>query len=95
MDDYPTDEQLKEIECWPHKDFIGLAEFVVSIWNYGHPWATLKGKKVKTLRLATGGWSGNENIIDALGKNLLFWSVCWQKSSKGGAYVFKIKSLTK
>ena len=91
-EDYPSEEELEQIEKWPlncHKDYIDLAEFVCNLWHYDD-WATLKGKKVKTLRLATGGWSGNESILAALSKNFMFGQVCWQRSQRGGLEIYKI-----
>ncbi len=93
-DDYPSLEELSSIEKWPlekYTDYVDLAEFIVAIWHYGGEWATLKGKRVKTLRLATGGWSGNEDIIRALDKNFMFGQVCWQMSKRGGLHIYKFK----
>lgn len=41
----------------------------------------------KELRLATGGWSENEAIIDKL-MNSMFWLKYWKSSSRGGLYIF-------
>ncbi len=90
MNDYPTDEELKKIAEWPLKtreDYIGLMEYVASIWKWG---AEVKGKHIKTLRLATGGWSGNESIIQALNENYMFGMVCWQLSKRGGLHIYKL-----
>jgi len=93
MDDYPTDEELEKIKNWPYTDFLGLAEYIVNLWHYGDPWVKLTGKKVKTLRLATGGWSGNESIVSALHENTMFQMMCWEKSERGGLYIYKIKPI--
>jgi hypothetical protein len=42
------------------------------------------------LELHTFGWSGNESIVDALDKNVLFWMTCWEQSNRGGHYKFEI-----
>lgn len=92
-DDYPSDEDLETIEKWPlngYADYVALAEYVVRLWHYGEPWAKLTGKKVKTLKLSTGGWSGNESILTALEKNFMFGMLCWQKSERGGHHIYKI-----
>lgn len=47
------------------------------------------------LQLWTGGWSGNEAIIAALQANLLFFSLYWQESKRGGYYRFKIFDIRK
>ena len=44
------------------------------------------------IELATGGWSGNEEVISALHDNEWFlWSMFWQKSERGGLHVFQFK----
>ncbi len=90
MSDYPTDEQLDKIKNWPidsTDDMLKLIEFVRSIW-----WMPEWGFKLSGRRweVATGGWSGNEEIIAALKDNWGFWSLCWQQSNRGGSYVFVV-----
>lgn len=41
------------------------------------------------LYMATGGWSGNEDIIGAL-KNTFFWMRYWYSSVRGGGFTFLI-----
>lgn len=82
---YPSDEELERIEKWPIEDVEGLREFVFSIWNWPE-FATVEGGM---WRLATGGWSGNEEIITALHQNHTFWVMCWQRSERGGLHWFK------
>lgn len=43
----------------------------------------------KILKLSTGGWSYNEEIIDELSETF-FWTFYWQTSRRGGHYVFGI-----
>jgi hypothetical protein len=93
MGDYPTNEDLDRIANWElktYQDYVALAEFICVIWHWEDVYASLKGKKEKTLRLATGGWSGNEDIIRALDKNVMFRMVCWQSSHRGGLHIYKI-----
>lgn len=85
-DNYPTQEELDKIKSWPHTDFVGLVDFCISIWTFGD-WATRKGSRC---RFATGGWSGNEDIIEALRENRVFWMSCWDSSHRGGLYIFKL-----
>ena len=94
-DNYPTDEELQRICDWPLGQFDSLAEFVLSIWNWSKDdW--LKGKRVKRLELHTWGWSGNEDILDALHKSKsLFWMIAWKQSKVGGHYRFQWKNQQK
>lgn len=99
MSDYPTEGDLKAIRTWELKereDYIALAKFVCNIWHWPN-FATLtwKAKKVDVLRLVTGGWSGNEDIVGALQENQLFGMVCWKKSERGGVHIYEIPELKK
>lgn len=88
-DGYPEEEDLKRVETWPREDFVGLMKFVESIWwPDGGKWGWRQRGKV--FRLATGGWSGNEDIIDALRHNYMFWARCWHLSRRGGRYIFQL-----
>ncbi len=53
-------------------------------------WATDWGFKRDgyKLELHTGGWSGNETIIEVL-QHSLFWMFFWQRSERGGHYYFE------
>ena len=84
---YPTEKELRRIEKWPYTDFVGLMEFIESIWEFKE-WGFNRTKS--SYQLSTGGWSGNESIIDAMQKNIIFWSVCWNSSRRGGHYVFRL-----
>ena len=92
IDGYPTKKELEKIKKWDFKDPMGLMNHVEELWNYPDRFV-LTGKRVLRLYLSTGGWSGNESIIEALQQNP-FWYFYWQKSQRGGHYWFKIK-LTK
>lgn len=45
------------------------------------------------LRLVTGGWSGNEDMLEAVSQNglVMLW---WRLSVRGGLYVFENPGLT-
>ena len=87
---YPDVSELEKIINWDYKDLKGLMDYVYFLW-----WCPDWGWKQRgnTYRLSTGGRSGNEDIIGALQNNLMFWGMCWQKSTRGGHYVFKIPKL--
>ena len=91
---YPTKVQLKRITNWKCSNYnkaVALAEYVCNLWHWSD-WASLTGKRVLTLRLVTGGWSGNEDIVSAFRKNVWF-SIYWCRSERGGLHIYKIKPL--
>ena len=87
---YPSDEILEYIEQFDcaNEDVEQLLALIKEIWwrpDYGFI------RNGEDLQLHTGGWSGNESIIEALQANELFFLAYWQKSERGGHYYFKIK----
>lgn len=92
-DGYPTEEELKTIRKWTIlKPVLDLIEYIREIWWQPEWGFKLKGKKVITLELHTGGWSGNEDIVNALSQSM-FWHLYWEKSCRGGHHYFTIKKL--
>lgn len=95
MGDYPTEDELKTIREWPIEDPEGWFRFIHSIW-WARDWGwreapardELLNRSVQRYSISTGGWSGNEDIIDAMGQNLL-WAMTWMSSRRGGHYVFE------
>lgn len=88
--EYPTKAELKKIREWNYLKPMELIEYIRPYWKkYGN--MKITGKKVINLQMSTGGWSGNESIIEALNSiNNLFFTLWWQKSERGGHYWFKI-----
>jgi len=67
-DGYPTRAELRKIERWPVTDFAGWMAYIRERWAYGDAgyWSvSTRGRYY----LSTAGWSGNEDIITAMGKN--------------------------
>ena len=92
-DEYPTGFDLETIRNW-NFDKLSIQDFLEYIkyrWHWPDWGYELKGKKVLRLELHTGGWSGNESLIDAIANNFVFWVMCWEKSTRGGHYYFKIR----
>lgn len=100
---YPSEEDLTTIENWDSfNDPMGLINFIEPLFEeYGVVRVTnpscgenityTGGLEQKyTVYMATGGWSGNEDIINAMSKNI-FWALYWQESKRGGGYTFKIE----
>lgn len=91
---YPSDELLAKIKSWtPSKwdDIAPLVRMVADAWEYPD-WAkeTSPGLWV----FATGGWSGNESLIEALGENPISYC-CRRLSLEGGLHVFAITAMAK
>ncbi len=84
MNEYPTEADLDTIASWDPLDFDGWMQFVRDRWSYPERWGCVDG----VYKFATGGWSGNEDLVLAMGRNALAWSLYWESSSRGGAYEF-------
>ena len=80
---YPTEETLAYLRTLPWT--AAAMEFLDCAWNH-HYGSVSEG--AAELRLATGGWSGNEDVIHALMESP-FWSQGWQSSHRGGLHVFR------
>jgi hypothetical protein len=91
MNRYPTEDQLKAIASGPaftRAECTALMTAAIDIWEFdGVRW---DGDAVGTVTLVTGGWSGNEDVVDSLRQNYVFWSRCWESSHRGGKHVFKL-----
>ena len=86
-DGYPTEETLNAIRTWPFTDHPGLMRFVQeAVAGYG----SLRHAGGHKFALATGGWSGNESIVQALHENAIFMAACWESSHRGGLTIYKV-----
>jgi hypothetical protein len=83
MNSSVTDEVLQQIESWPHDDLAGLMNFVSSHW-WPHFLPQMNRIPGTGYRLATGGWSDNEVILQALQQNRMVWARYWRSSHRGG-----------
>jgi hypothetical protein len=92
---YPSEEDLTTIENWDSfNDPMGLINFIEPMFEeYGVVRVTANiEEQGLDVYMATGGWSGNESIIEALQNNYMFWSLYWQESKRGGGYLFTINN---
>jgi len=88
-DDYPTDEELNRIRTWPADDPAGWLAFVRTCWNRAiGSWLSWPRPADYAL-VSTGGWSGNEAIIDTMKAHPL-WATVWQSTRRGGHYEFLV-----
>lgn len=92
-DGYPEEGELKLIERWNPREFMALIEYIQERWTYPNmfnkKWTNSSGQWTLELELITGGWSGNEDIIKALLKNLMF-SYWYSEWKRGGYHKFEI-----
>lgn len=91
VDGYPTEDELATVREWPYTSgFTGLMEYLQDRWLYPDYFTTVGGGKYS---VSTGGWSGHEELIGAMQANLMFWSLCWEESRRGGHYKFEIPAV--
>ena len=90
---YPDDDELKKIKEWPHDDYVGVWDFIRRRWKWTEgirEAMNMAGDKT-VLVVATGGWSGNEDLIEALQENKnMIWALHWQLSARGGYFEFDL-----
>lgn len=93
---YPCEADLQIIRDWTIEkcalDCHELLAFVRQRWSYADWGWRQRGD---TYHISTGGWSGNESLISALEQNLVFWAFCWQRSERGGHYVFHVRPISR
>jgi len=98
-DNYPTEECLEYLkECPASEAFEILRENWWPFDGTGVSEELSPGERsiVETtpssfLRFATGGWSGNEDMMHALTENYPVMA-CWRLSARGGLHIFEVDS---
>lgn len=92
-DGYPEGHELQTIKDWDVlKDPFGLMDFIETI-TWTSDWCIKRrGKKIIYFDFHTAGWSGNEDIIQAL-SGTDFWHLYWNKTYRGGHYYFRVYKL--
>ena len=95
-DHYPSEPVLDffkgtSIKKYGLDKFIGVieGEWWAADWGFKK---TKRGRKLY-LQLHTGGWSGNEDIINSLERNKWFW-IHLNKEMVGGHYWFRFELKT-
>jgi hypothetical protein len=93
MSEYPTKDDLKAIRHFhgTPREFIQLIERIW--WPHGDSRINQLDLGPRGIThewyIATGGWSGNEQVICVMDKTW-FWVLYWQQSVRGGGYTFCI-----
>lgn len=98
---YPAATSLAALETWDCADPLGAFLFAAALWNRTYGWFDQTPSIIEPLFevradedsrvwfcMATGGWSGNEDVIGALQRNTVLWLVSWSASVRGGYYEF-------
>jgi hypothetical protein len=92
MNGYPDETILKQIENWDGKDSKEMIRWIYEAWN--HDYGSITKKYINPAQtiytLITGGWSGNEEVMSAITKNLLFDGLFWKRSERGGLHVYEV-----
>jgi hypothetical protein len=100
---YPDPEELEIIKKWPElppghgsTSWRDLMTYVKERWMYADANYWTEGddsvnRRGYSISISTGGWSGNEDIIQAMESNIMFWATCWVSSKRGGHYEFEVK----
>lgn len=95
-DGYPTEEYLNFIKNFNHETMpiLDFVEVLQDGWYFGD-WGFKLHRKYKgkiKLELHTGGWSGNEEIIETILKNiwLTHFNMRYVRWHTGGHYYFEI-----
>jgi hypothetical protein len=97
---YPTDDELDTIRMFdPRGHPRAWFDLIKTVWWYpewgwreeilpaGFYGPDRAPQRTTTLYLSTGGWSGNEEIIDYMHENPL-WLQTWESTRRGGHYMF-------
>lgn len=94
---YNTDKEMRLIEKWDVNEVFTLLDYIEerwwsTDWGFKKVWSKerLHNKPVIKLELHTGGWSGNEDIINALLKNQMFKMLWYYQWNRGGHFIFEI-----
>jgi len=96
-DGYPEKQELDLIKHWSYRDVFKLLDYLYDLWNY-NDWGFKEEWKYNHLfkrdelkvNLSTGGWSGNEDLIEALLENEYVKLLWYNKWERGGHYEFII-----
>lgn len=93
-DGYPTEQTLEEVRTWEAGDGPGLLTHLRAVWWNGETLVSPPVSEEDCWRFSTGGWSGNEALIEAMLNNKMWFWLHWISSRRGGHYEFDNRRLT-
>lgn len=99
--EYPSDAAIERIKAFDVMQTNEALDFVASIWHWpdfgvSHELRPHERECVhadegeKFLRLATGGWSGNEEIVSAFDESMASFGT-WCMSTSGGLHIYRYR----
>lgn len=96
-DGYPTDRTLRTIEAWTIRtpeDYRAFRKFCEA--GIRPPYGVVRdttdrGKRAR--KMATGGWSGNESIMNAMLRNPVFHMIGYIYQRRGGVLVYYTQAI--
>lgn len=99
IEDYPTDEVLDALRLWNINDAAAGLDFLAANWHWPEFGVCYDLKRYELemldasegerfLRLATGGWSGNEELVSAFMQSLAS-VITWRLKMRGGLWIFQ------
>ena len=99
QDGYPTPETLQRIRDWKpakgEKRSV-LIDHVCDAWYYPDAIKDVvvenHGEEIKCRYLATGGWSGNEDLMDEMTDNVYAMGLFFRQE-RGGAWWFELNDV--
>jgi hypothetical protein len=91
MSRYPTEAELERVRFWSVTEALGWVDYVSGLWEYGEPYCR---RTQRRWYLSTGGWSGNESVIEAMHDSIL-WGFAFLAHRRGGHYVLDLTALRK
>lgn len=98
---YPTEESLDRIRSWAIDtlaDFEAAMDFAGAAWSYPEYWCKDRDwidpewpSRRPMLRyvFSTGGWSGNESIVEAIEQNRMVQMIGAWSWRRGGHYEYR------
>ena len=85
---------LRDLEPDPGVDVHDQIELIVDLWDFYHGTMQYEAKVDGSyvVEFSTGGWSENEEVIEAL-MDSLWWQMFWWKSVRGGHYWLRVRNI--
>lgn len=83
---YPTPFTLRNIKNWPYDKARELVYALKDAWYYPD-YFTESEFCPDIFCVSTGGWSGNEELLEAAQENLMIWNAVYMAHRRGGHYI--------